>query len=75
MQKDLIRTDEERATRLQLVKTNRLQRQEKMLPGSFPASSQKTRRRVSHDVTQYGCSIYISFCCFFLAIFSELSLS
>jgi hypothetical protein len=59
MQKDLIRTDEERATRLQLVKTNRLQRREKMLPGSFPTSSQKARRRVSHDVSQYRCSIYI----------------
>jgi hypothetical protein len=31
MQKDLIRTDEERAARLQLVKANRLQRQEKLL--------------------------------------------
>ena len=31
MQKDLIRTEEERAARLQLVKANRLQRQEKLL--------------------------------------------
>ena len=35
MQKDLIRTDEERAARLQLVKANRLQRHEKLLHQKF----------------------------------------
>jgi hypothetical protein len=50
MQKDLIRTDEERAARLQLVKANRLQRQEKILGSSSP-SSQKSNRRVSDDVS------------------------
>ncbi len=53
MQKDLIRTDEERAARLQLVKANRLQRQEKML-GSLVTSSpssQKSNRRVPDDVS------------------------
>jgi len=56
MQKDLIRTDEERAARLQLVKANRLQRQEKLLAASLsstPAtSSQKHNRRVPHDVSR-----------------------
>lgn len=51
MQKDLIRTDEERAARLQLVKANRLQRQEKLLTGSLSTSSQKHNRRKSHDVS------------------------
>jgi len=53
MQKDLIRTDEERAARLQLVKANRLQRQEKILGSlvtSLP-SSQKSNRRVPDDVS------------------------
>jgi hypothetical protein len=56
MQKDLIRTDEERAARLQLVKANRLQRQEKLLglssTKSPPLPSQKSNRRVSHEVNQ-----------------------
>jgi hypothetical protein len=52
MQKDLIRTDEERAARLQLVKANRLQRQEKLLSSSSMTSPQKANRRVSHDVSQ-----------------------
>lgn len=54
MQKDLIRTDEERAARLQLVKANRLQRQEKLLSATVSApatSSQKPHRRVPHDVS------------------------
>jgi hypothetical protein len=53
MQKDLIRTDEERAARLQLVKANRLQRQEKILGSSLTSSpsSQKSNRRVSDDVS------------------------
>ena len=52
MQKDLIRTDEERAARLQLVKANRLQRQEKLLTGPSPVSGEKHGRRVLHDVSQ-----------------------
>jgi hypothetical protein len=48
MQKDLIRTDEERAARLQLVKANRLQRQEKL---STSSSSPKHHHRGSHDLT------------------------
>jgi hypothetical protein len=55
MQKDLIRTDEERAARLQLVKANRLQRHEKLaVPAVSPSgiSSQKHSRRVSHEVNQ-----------------------
>ncbi|CAF0812961.1 unnamed protein product [Adineta steineri] len=54
MQKDLIRTDEERAARLQLVKANRLQRQEKILIGSLSSSSsplQKHNRHMSHDLS------------------------
>jgi hypothetical protein len=49
MQKDLIRTDEERAARLQLVKANRLQRQEKVLsvPTGTLLSSQKYHRHSS----------------------------
>lgn len=39
MQKDLIRTDEERAARLQLVKANRLQRQEKLLAVAATAAA------------------------------------
>lgn len=56
MQKDLIRTDEERAARLQLVKANRIQRQEKLLAVSLSSSStsplalSKPNHRVSHDV-------------------------
>ncbi|CAF3232676.1 unnamed protein product [Rotaria socialis] len=52
MQKDLIRTDEERASRLQLVKANRLQRQEKLLAVSLSAQTtplQKPHRRVPHE--------------------------
>ena len=55
MQKDLIRTDEERAARLQLVKANRLQRQEKMLTTSLskPAtSSQHYSQRTLNDVSK-----------------------
>ena len=55
MQKDLIRTDEERAARLQLVKANRLQRQEKILAASLTTqaiSSRKLNRHVSYDVSQ-----------------------
>jgi hypothetical protein len=54
MQKDLIRTDEERAARLQLVKANRLQRQEKVLGGAISPSersSPKHSRHGSHDVS------------------------
>lgn len=49
MQKDLIRTDEERAARLQLVKANRLQRQEKLLTSSPTHKSHE--RRSSQDLT------------------------
>jgi hypothetical protein len=54
MQKDLIRTDEERAARLQLVKANRIQRQEKLISSSLitAASPQKSNNRVSHDVSK-----------------------
>jgi hypothetical protein len=52
MQKDLIRTDEERAARLQLVKANRIQRQEKLISSSLTTtgavSSQKSNH---HDVS------------------------
>lgn len=55
MQKDLIRTDEERAARLQLVKANRIQRQEKLLAVSLSSPSAvplpKPNHRVSHDVS------------------------
>ncbi|CAF0955187.1 unnamed protein product [Adineta ricciae] len=51
MQKDLIRTDEERAARLQLVKANRLQRQEKLLTGPAPVSGEKHGRRILHDLS------------------------
>ena len=58
MQKDLIRTDEERAARLQLVKANRLQRQEKLLAVTISSTSpspaispSKPNHRVSHDVS------------------------
>lgn len=52
MQKDLIRTDEERAARLQLVKANRLQRQEKLLTVSSSHPSPKsTQHRPSQDVS------------------------
>lgn len=43
MQKDLIRTDEERAARLQLVKANRIQRQEKLHTTSPTHSSHKSQ--------------------------------
>lgn len=59
MQKDLIRTDEERAARLQLVKANRQQRQEKLLASTLTSTSpssaispSKPNHRVSHDVSQ-----------------------
>ena len=52
MQKDLIRTDEERAARLQLVKANRIQRQEKLLVISTTPPSQNSNRRTSHDVSE-----------------------
>lgn len=57
MQKDLIRTDEERAARLQLVKANRIQRQEKLLTSSPPHhSSQKLHHhRPSQDFTYSNC--------------------
>ena len=51
MQKDLIRTDEERAARLQLVKANRLQRQGKVSVRPLSTSSQKHCHRGSHDVS------------------------
>jgi hypothetical protein len=53
MQKDLIRTDEERAARLQLVKANRIQRQEKLISSSLitAASPQKSNHLVSHDLS------------------------
>ncbi|UJR27408.1 hypothetical protein I4U23_008698 [Adineta vaga] len=51
MQKDLIRTDEERAARLQLVKANRLQRQEKLLIEPLSTSGEKHNRRVLHDLS------------------------
>ncbi|CAF2397443.1 unnamed protein product [Rotaria sp. Silwood2] len=67
MQKDLIRTDEERAARLQLVKANRLQRQEKLLAASLSStatatSSQKHNRRVPHDLSaiNYNSSVKCS---------------
>lgn len=55
MQKDLIRTDEERAARLQLVKANRLQRQEKMLAnvGSSSLNNKYQQRgSISHEVRE-----------------------
>ena len=59
MQKDLIRTDEERAARLQLVKANRLQRQEKLLQAQISNTSSKSTRRVSHDVNKNLLKIII----------------
>lgn len=54
MQKDLIRTDEERAARLQLVKANRLQRHEKLLHQKFhrPSSSELDEPSTSIDKPQ-----------------------
>ena len=52
MQKDLIRTDEERAARLQLVKANRIQRQEKLMTTSVSTSAQKPNHRISHNVSR-----------------------
>ena len=55
MQKDLIRTDEERAARLQLVKANRLQRQEKLLAaGATNTTANKSHNRLStsHEVKE-----------------------
>ena len=57
MQKDLIRTDEERAARLQLVKANRVQRQEKLLTAVVATSSSSSpshkylHHSSSHDVS------------------------
>jgi hypothetical protein len=51
MQKDLIRTDEERAARLQLVKANRIQRQEKLMTSSIATPTQKPNHRNSHSVS------------------------
>jgi len=45
MQKDLIRTDEERAARLKLVKANRLQR------------SEKSRQEISYDINEKDVQI------------------